>query len=264
MVLEDFHTHTNFSDGKCAPSEMVLSAISKGFLRYGISDHSYTGFDSTWCMPAEKREEYKKELRWLQKKFKDQIELYVGIEQDLFAGEPEPGYDYAIAALHYIKVGDEYITIDESAETLKKAAQKHFAGDMLLLCEEYYNTLSRFAESKGKYAFIAHLDLVTKFNENGELFSEEDPRYQAAARACIDKLLPLGIPFEINTGAISRGYRKSPYPRLFLAKYIAQNGGKFILSSDAHSPENIGYNFAEAEDLFAKAGLGGAITKLEF
>ena len=59
---------------------------------------------------------------------------------------------------------------------------------------------------------IGHFDLVTKFNELGGYLDLSDPRYVRAWKAAVDALLSYDRPFEINTGAISRGYRTTPYP----------------------------------------------------
>ena len=53
----------------------------------------------------------------------------------------------------------------------------------------------------------------------------------------------LGVPFEINTGAISRGYQDNPYPSETVIKMIKERGGKFILNSDSHSVDTIAFEF---------------------
>ena len=69
------------------------------------------------------------------------------------------------------------------------------------------------------------------------------PRYVKAWQDAADILLKTGKPFEINTGAVSRGYRTEPYPSAEIRAYIREHGGKMILSSDAHQKENIGFGF---------------------
>ena len=56
-----------------------------------------------------------------------------------------------------------------------------------------------------------------------------------------------GVPFEINTGAISKGYRTEPYPAKNIRDYIRQQGGRFILSSDSHRTDTLCYGFEEYE-----------------
>ena len=94
-------------------------------------------------------------------------------------------------------------------------------------------------------SFIGHFDLVTKFNENDCLFSTKDPRYIEAWQAAADELLKLKVPFEINTGAIARNCRVTPYPALDIAEYITERGGEFILSSDCHDSDFLSCGFDE-------------------
>ena len=76
-----------------------------------------------------------------------------------------------------------------------------------------------------------------------------DPRYVAAWRAAADKLLPTGVPFEINTGAITRFWRTTAYPTADMIAYIKEHGGRFVLSSDSHSDQTLCYGFEQYDNL---------------
>ena len=102
---------------------------------------------------------------------------------------------------------------------------------------------------------IGHFDLITKFNEGNRFFDEDNPRYISACNDALDSLLETGKPFEINTGAVSRGWRKSPYPSAKILEYIASHNGSVILSSDSHSKDTLMYKFAECEELAQNLGL---------
>jgi len=242
--VTDLHVHTSFSDGKNSPEEMVLSAIAKGMKCLGFSDHSYTAFDEDYCMPKERIEEYRACISALKEKYAGQIEILCGIEQDVFSEESTEGYDYVIGSAHYIHVNGEYVSVDHREDILLNAAERHFGGDLIALAEEYWRTVGETVERTGA-DIIGHLDLITKFNEGGKLFDEADPCYRAAAFAAVDKLLTSGKAFEINTGAISRGYRTKPYPAAFLQEYILKNGGRLIYSSDSHSADTLMFQFKE-------------------
>ena len=62
MKSFDIHMHTVFSDGGNTPEEMVLAAIEHGLDAVGISDHSYTSFDLSYCMKAEEIPAYIAEI----------------------------------------------------------------------------------------------------------------------------------------------------------------------------------------------------------
>lgn len=240
--MKDLHVHTTFSDGKNTPEEMVLAAITKGMKTIGFSDHSYTAFDTAYCIPKEKLPAYRAEIAALKAKYTDQIQIFCGIEQDFYSEEPTDGYDYVIGSVHYVKAGANYLPVDESRERLLDAVQRHFDGEIYALVEAYYGTVAQVAEQLHP-SIIGHFDLITKFNEGGKLFDESHPRYVAAWQAAADKLLTAGIPFEINTGAISRGYRTAPYPATPIREYLADRGARFLLSSDSHRADTLCFGF---------------------
>lgn len=242
MMLQDLHTHTCYCDGKNSPEEMVLAAIAKGLDRIGICTHGYTAFDESYCIPHEKYGEFQAEIAALKEKYADKIEVLCGVEQDVFSDTETDGFDYVIGSVHYVMCEDEYAPIDEMVDILEYVCDEYFAGDYYAVAESYYKSVALVAEKTG-CDIIGHFDLITKFNENGALFDENNPRYIAAWKAAADELLKSGKVFEINTGAISRGYRTAPYPSDAIKKYISENGGKFILSSDAHSTDTIAYEF---------------------
>ncbi|MBQ9071203.1 MAG: histidinol-phosphatase [Clostridia bacterium] len=244
MGYTDLHTHTVFCDGRNTPEEMVLSSIEKGLSTIGILAHSYVEFDKECCIEREREREFIGEIRRLREKYKKEINVLVGIEMDYYTTSHENDYDYRIGSVHYFKIGEEYFSLDISKPDFIKMVEERFAGDYLAVCERYYELLSDVVRKTGA-DIIAHFDLITKFNEGDKLFDTTAPRYIKAYRDAIDALIPYGKPFEINTGVISRGYRSAPYPAPEIIEYIKSKGGKFILSSDSHSKENIAYLFDE-------------------
>ena len=81
-----------------------------------------------------------------------------------------------------------------------------------------------------------------------------DRRYIRAWQNAADNLLKYKKPFEINTGAISRGYRTKPYPAIDIIDYIGKRGGTFILSSDSHSVNTLLFGFDEWEKYLTDKG----------
>lgn len=247
MITCDLHTHTTYSDGKNTPEEMVLSAIDKGLKIIGISDHSYTETDAEYCMASAKTANYINEITALKEKYRDKIEVLCGIEQDYYSDILPYKFDYMIGSVHLVEKNGEMISVDFSAEYLKEKIEKHFNNDFYSFAECYFDTVGKVIE-KTKADIIGHFDLISKFCEKENLFDQNNPRYISAWKKAVDKLLPYNVPFEINTGAISRGYRTSPYPSQPIYNYIKENGGKFILSSDSHSAENITFLFDKYSD----------------
>jgi histidinol-phosphatase (PHP family) len=241
-MISDLHVHTNFCDGKNSPEEMVLSAIKKGVNRLGLVCHAQMPFRVDWAIRKENIELLKQEVARLKEKYKDRIEVLLGTELDYFSDIDTTDFDYTIGSVHYFYKDGKYSAIDHSEEIFLNSVKTLFDGDFYSACENYYQILSGYA-TKFKPDIIGHFDLVRKFNKGGRLFDENHPRYVKAMESAINTLLTLGVPFEINTGAISRGYRLEPYPHLDIYRIIKANGGKFVLSSDSHNAKNIAYQF---------------------
>ena len=241
--MKDLHMHTTFSDGKNTPEEMVLEAIRKGLDTVGISDHS-SGDPSGMSLADSAG--YREEIARLKQKYAGQIRVLCGLERDILTDDFAE-YDYTIGSVHWLTMPDgHHVSVDWTPEKLREGAEKYFGGDMIALAEAYYETVSRVADIT-KCDIIGHFDLVTKFNEADPAIDTQDPRYVKAWQQAADILLKTGKPFEINMGAMARGYRTEPYPSAEIRQYIRDHGGKLILSSDAHQKENIAFQFEKYE-----------------
>lgn len=244
----DFHTHTTFCDGKNTVREMVLQAVEYGMSAIGFSGHSYTFFDESYCMTKEGTKEYMEEVKRLRAEFSDRICVLCGVEQDLYSDADSSSFDYVIGSTHYFKFGDDYYPVDHSAAILRECADRYFGGDMVELAVKYFIEEAEVFE-RTHCDIIGHFDLISKFNEKENLFDENDSRYVASWQNAADILLKADRPFEINTGAISRGYRSTPYPSEPIYKYIKERGGHFILSGDTHKKEYLCCDFDKYEHL---------------
>ena len=245
-VKANFHTHTTYCDGKNTPEEMVLSAIEQKMEQLGFSGHCYTAFDESYCMSKEKTLEYKEEIARLKEKYKEKLKIYCGLEVDYFSDADTTGFDFLIGSVHYIEKNGTYYAIDSNKELFLENVQKGWGGDFYAYAEDYFKLVADVAR-KTNADIIGHFDLITKYNEGERFFVENHPRYIAAYRAAIESLIPYGKLFEINTGAMARGYRTTPYPAAAILKEIAQQGGKFILSADCHQKDAIMFAFDDAK-----------------
>ena len=112
------------------------------------------------------------------------------------------------------------------------------------MAEEYYGLIGNLYE-KTRCRVIAHFDLIEKFNEDGALFDRNDPRYRAAALGALERLRSAPVIFEINTGAIARGYRSTPYPAPFLLQEMQRMRLPLMLASDCHDCRFLLQSFAQ-------------------
>jgi histidinol-phosphatase (PHP family) len=78
---------------------------------------------------------------------------------------------------------------------------------------------------------------------------EEDEKYQIIAADALKEILKYCPYVEMNTGAISRGWRKVPYLNAQLLDVMKQNGGEVVLGSDSHHRDNLTFYFDECVEL---------------
>ena len=256
MNYSNLHTHSVYSDGSHTPRQIIEEAIAQNMTSIGISDHSYTFFDTRYCLAKEKNQQYINELRTLKAEYKDKIEVAVGIELDGFStGYNKGDFDYVIGSCHYVNFDGDYRSVDSSLDGLVDTINTYCDGDSLKFARLYYDT---YAESLNKMRpdILGHIDLAAKLG----VIDESNPEYQKMAiGALVDSLSHTNI-IEMNTGAISRGYRKIPYPAPFLLKEIKAHGAKIILSSDSHAKETLTFFFDECLELLRSNGIKSIVT----
>ena len=252
MIRADFHTHTTFCDGKSTPREMVEAAYSKGFTDFGISGHAdFSMFETGFGMNDKKLCLYTEELKKLREEYHGKMNIYIGIELDGLG--PIQKAEYSIGSTHALIKDGVYVSIDDTEEKLVKSVENLWHGDWYAFAREYFEAESQIYD-RTKCDFIGHFDLLTKFNEGYKHFDETRDAYLEPAIMAMRKLSGTGLPFEINTGAMSRGYRSVPYPSAILLKELHACGGRILINSDSHSADTIGYAFKEAEELAKACG----------
>ena len=316
----DLHMHTTYCDGLDTAEDMIRSAIDKGLETVGLSGHSFTPHDPSYCMSREGTLKYIEKVDHLKEKYAGKIRILLGLEMDYYADTDTSPYDYLIGSVHYLFTEsgrEEYSRIleadgNEDREASDAAALeltrftdwtavddepydlRYFANvqgmDMMDVAELFYETAGTII-SRTDCDIIGHFDLLTKFNEKFMLAPDEsvadlreepapegavkffdtaDPRYEAAWKRAVDRIFEecadrykagyrnrletLGIlhagdkpVFEINTGAISKGYRTTPYPDSDQREYIRSKGGILILNSDSHKVDTICNMFSELD-----------------
>ncbi len=259
MIKSDFHSHTVLCDGQNTAAQMAAAAYDKGLSAFGFSGHGYTPFDSSYCMSEQDTEQYLSQIRKLKTEYAGKMQIFAGLEADLFSEYDRNKFDYIIGSVHYIKTDAGYFDADNTPLILRETADKYFGGDMLSLCERYYEQVSLLKDVD----IIGHFDVITKFCEQHCLFDPDCSRYRAAAFAALDVLISRDPVFEVNTGAMARGTKSQPYPSRFILKRIFERGGRVIFSSDAHSTQTILSHFDSARLLLKSVGFKSRVTLTE-
>ena len=253
MIKQNLHTHSIYCDGKDTIEAMALEAINKRFNVLGFSGHGNCRNVDDYSMDENNTKKYIEDVLAVKEKYQDQINIFLGVEQDVLGQrfKKHDPYDYIIGSVHFVKAGDKYLAVDFSSDVTKEIVE--YYGSFLNYAKSYFEEVKKIA-NMDEVDIVGHVDLLTKFNENEEFIKFDDPDYLKLAYNCIDQLLAKNKIFEVNTGAIARGQRKTPYPHKTLLKYIYDHGGKICLNSDCHNKEMLDCYYQESLELIQSCG----------
>ena len=226
----NYHTHTT----RClhatgSDEEFVLSAIKGGYQELGFSDHApwkyHTDYVSDIRMIPEELPEYVESLRSLQKKYKDQISIKIGLECEYFPEYipwlkgviKEYQLDYIIFGNHHFHTDEKFPYFGRNTHTV----------DMLELYEE---SAIEGMES-GLFAYLAHPDLFMRS------YPEFDRHCKLVSRHICRTAARLNLPLEYNIGYEDyndeHGITTIPHPAFW--EIAAHEGCTAIIGVDAHN-----------------------------
>ena len=167
-------------------------------------------------------------------------DLRLGIEMDFVPGREDRisnlldahDFDYVVGSVHFVR----HNAVDHRVWDIWDEL-----GDPDRVWSAYFESLAAAARS-GLFDILAHPDLVKVWGEERPT-PTRDVRflYEPVVEAIADS----GIAVEVSTA----GYRKPVreiYPAPAFAEMCIDAGAVLALSSDAHEPENIGYEYDRA------------------
>ncbi len=248
--LQNLHTHTTYADGVDTPEEMIRAAIAKGFSSIGFSEHSPT--ISVGSMTVEEVPKYREEIRSLAAKYEGEIEVFCGLEFDTESKIPLDGYDYLIGSMHYLHDKGGRWPVDGSVERVQNAIDCVYGNGLRFACA-YFRDLCELPQY-GKFDIVGHFDLASKNVERADFFDPSDPEYVKAGLQAIDALAGKIPFFEVNTGAISRGYRTTPYPSPVFLRAFRERGFGAVITTDCHDARFLDCGVSDAAELLCSCG----------
>jgi histidinol-phosphatase (PHP family) len=244
----DYHMHTplcRHATGE--PGEYAQHALAAGFTEIGFSDHSpmrQNDFDD-WRMRFDQLDEYVAKVRQAQKDF-PQLTIRLGLEVDYLPGSEDwirglaarHPWDYFIGSVHYVSDGWAIDNPQKISEWKNR--------DAFEVWSAYFERLTRAAET-GFFEIIGHADLPKKFGHRPE--RDCTPLYEKFLNAAKKNHCAI----ELNTAGLRKDCREI-YPNRDILQLAFQKGVPITFGSDAHAPEEVGMNFAEAIQLARSVG----------
>ena len=248
------HAHTDAVDGKSSAKQMVEAALARKMAAIGFTEHAPQRVDARYGMTDEAEARYIAEIRALQAEYAGRIAIHLGVERDAFSHADRSKYEYILGSAHYIDCpGFGVVAVDGQPERLRDMIDRCFGGDGTAMAAAYFQVLGDYV-SDYRPDVIGHFDLVTKHNEDGSLLVAYSTAYLRAAIVALERCLPSGAALEINTGAISRGYRSQPYPSQPLLNAWREMGGCVTIGTDSHHADTVDAYFDAAVAWARRAG----------
>ncbi|MBQ2704579.1 MAG: histidinol-phosphatase HisJ family protein [Clostridia bacterium] len=259
-IKQNLHIHTTYADGKNSPEEIVVEAINRGFDSIGFSEHSYIPYTPNQNDPenkgqlyVEKTDAYKGEIYDLKRKYRDKIDVFCGMEFDFCSDENVGPFDYLIGSVHCLEIDGRIRNFVSGAANPCNHVNTYFNGNGMAFAKAYFEKLACLPQKK-RFDIIGHFDVITRNNGRDnfiDVFSKEYLSLGFEAIGALKGKIPL---FEINTGAIPRGYVSAPFPQMEFLKEFKRQGFGAVITSDCHDKNFLDYYFDESKKLLLEAG----------
>lgn len=247
----NFHTHSNYCDGKATLREMVDFAVAHNFTALGFTGHCPLPFDNTYSITD--YEGYCNEVRALKEEYADRIEISLGLEMDYVPGMLEDfsplikqgGLEYTIGSIHLIpaegsaprSAADLWMIDGSRYQTYDEGLMKHFGGDIRRGVRAYFHNENAMLE-RNRPTIVGHPDKIVMHNRD-RYFTEDEPWYRDLALETIHLIKELDLICEINTRGIYKGRHADYYPGKWLIQEMKQLHIPVLVSTDAHAPEDL-------------------------
>lgn len=257
----NFHTHSDFCDGKNTLAEMAKAAFEKGFTHLGFSSHAIFPFAGFWHIPLDKYQTYQDEINRLKDDYKGRMEIFMGFEADWLppAAAPKKNMyskwkpDYLIGSVHYVSSPKGLASVDHRTEMVKKGIDLIFDGDGRKMVQAYFEAERSMLETCS-FDILAHPDLVRKRNSELSFFDETEEWYKKELELTANAIAKAKVIVEINTGAIVRGSMNDVYPSATFLSMLKERNVPICINSDAHTIQNIDGAFERGVEAALKAG----------
>lgn len=257
-MWSNFHTHSNYCDGKGAIAEYLTRAEAEGLKSIGFSSHAPLPFPCKWSMREESLPEYLREIESLKPVFQ-RLEIYKGLEIDFIPGEVSPAdfrkrLDYTIGSIHFVDhfKGKRW-EIDNTLEVFKEGLQNIFENRIEKAVTRYYQ-LTREMITKSPPDIVGHLDKIKIHNLRDPLFEESELWYRQEIDKTLETVRESNSIIEVNTRGLYQNKSSTTYPSPWILERICELGIPVTLSSDAHQPADLTKEFQGTTGLLRQIG----------
>ena len=261
MYWSNYHSHCVFCDGHSPMEDFVRYALAHGVKKYGFSSHGPLPFSTRWNMEEENFPFYESEFKRLKEKYRDDIELFFGLEVDFIPDCTDAGsafyqnhaFDFLIGSIHYMdKLKDgSYLSVDGNFYDFEKGLKEHFDGDIRAVVKRYYEVSSDMI-AKGGFEVVGHFDKIMHHLLHYGEFDITTNEYRNRVGENLELIRNKGMILEINTKAfLEKGVT---YPHAQFYPLIHELQIPVTVNSDCHYPEKMTDGFEQTYKALKNAG----------
>ncbi|MCW3000187.1 MAG: histidinol-phosphatase [Solirubrobacterales bacterium] len=259
-MLTDYHVHLR-PDGPDTPAAEYFTqanaeryretAEDRGITELGVSEHIYrfSAALDVWQHDLW-RKSATDDIDAYCAFVRDETDLRLGIEADFIPGREDQmadlldarDWDYVIGSIHFLGEKGAVDHADYDIWGGMDSPEK--------VWRTYFTWLGEAAMS-GLFDVLAHPDLVKHWGRTRP-FPEDDLRHYY--ELAMDGIAASGIAIEVSTAGLRKPVNEL-YPSPGFLEMCIEAGNPIVLSSDAHTPDVIGYGYQDALQYLADMGI---------
>jgi histidinol-phosphatase (PHP family) len=259
-VLTDYHVHLRPDDVDETPAERYLTAANaeryrtvaseRGIEELGAAEHVYRFRQALDVWQHELwRHSARDDLDAYCSFVRDETDLRLGIEADYIPGREDRmaellgarEFDYVVGSIHFVGDG----ALDYDVYDVWAAASSPDK-----IWRTYFEWLGQAAMS-GMFDILAHPDLVKYWGAQRPR-PERDLRY--FYEMAMEGIAESGIAVEVSTAGLRKPVAEL-YPARAFLEMVLDAGNPIALSSDAHTPDDLGRDYEQALALLDDLGV---------
>jgi histidinol-phosphatase (PHP family) len=264
-MLTDYHVHLR-PDRDDTPAERYLTsenaeryreaAAERGIEELGVAEHVHRFVQAleVWTHPWYRHwahddlDEYCELIR-------EETDLRLGIEADFLPGREDRvanlldgrPWDYVVGSIHFLR--DDMVDVGD--EERRWADASVWRGvDPEKIWARYFETLGEAARS-GLFDILAHPDLVKVFGDRVPAPEGDLRRFYERA---MDGIAESDVAIEVSTAGLRKPVAEI-YPAAAFLELSLEAGRPVALSSDAHTPDQLGHEYERAVEWLRELGV---------
>jgi histidinol-phosphatase (PHP family) len=258
-VLTDYHVHLRTDEDGTTASQYFTeanaeryreAATERGIQELGVAEHVHRFEQSleVWTHPWWRHWAHD-DINAYCEFVREHTDLKLGIEADFVQGREDrmanlldgQDWDYVVGSVHFL--GDQALDMRGEHDIWRSnSPEKVWA--------RYFETLGEAARS-GLYQVLAHPDLVKVWGSaspapEGDLRRFYEPAVEAIAET--------DVAIEVSTAGLRKPVGEI-YPARGFLELCLEAGRPVALSSDAHRPDELGYEYERAVEWLGELGV---------